>query len=262
MESTTLHGHCYVGRCVGAPQHLPFQACAQARQSPRRVLERYVRSRARAPACAFLQHYAGLAAHFCALQCRAASAAGSLNDPSTGAKPQNATNLAWALSTMRHQPSGAFSERLQAILLDGIKKDPDHIHPQNIGDMLQALAVLRLPCIDGLEEACEAWMRAHVQVLLPHHILAYLNVRPRLCSARPPTACLLRARALSPGLVIHSFVLNEPPPTCSFSHTSLEQAATASKCNALVAHKSGATRGASSLRVHLRCLCKRALHRK
>jgi hypothetical protein len=97
-----------------------------------------------------------------------------------GTVPQNASNLLWALSTMRFRPGPEFAARLQAVLLEGLRDEPDSIHPQNIGDVVQALAVLRLEPIEGLEEACDKWMRNHVQLLLPNHILSYLNVRPGL----------------------------------------------------------------------------------
>ena len=42
---------------------------------------------------------------------------------------------------------------------------------------LQGLAVLRLDTVPGLDEACTAWMRKHTPLLLPNHILAFLNVR-------------------------------------------------------------------------------------
>ena len=100
-----------------------------------------------------------------------------LKDISAGAVAQNASNLLWALSTMRYRPSADFSDRLQTILLDTLQKQPDKIHPQNIGDLVQALAVLRLQPKDGLLDACAAWMEGHVNLLLPNHILAYLNVR-------------------------------------------------------------------------------------
>jgi hypothetical protein len=89
-----------------------------------------------------------------------------------GANAQNACNLLWAMSTTRVRPSATFTRRMQQILLNTITKEP-----QNIGDMVQALAVLRRPAVEGLLDACDGWMRSHCRLLLPNHILAYLNVR-------------------------------------------------------------------------------------
>ena len=86
----------------------------------------------------------------------------------------------WALSTMRHRPSEEFSNDLQQILLSAVKDDPDQVHPQNIGDLVQALAVLRLPVVEGLLPACEDWMVKNIDSLLPLHVFAYLNVRSQL----------------------------------------------------------------------------------
>lgn len=94
-----------------------------------------------------------------------------------GTTAQNACNLLWALSTMRFQPSAKFSQMLQRVLLNAFDNAPHSIHPQNIGDMMQSIAVLRLQAHKGLLGACDAWMRRHVEFLLPSHILAYLNVR-------------------------------------------------------------------------------------
>ena len=98
---------------------------------------------------------------------------------------QNACNLAWALSVMRHRPSVPFFDSLQLKLQAALREEPSTVHPQNIGDMLQALAVLRMPLAGELAEDCRAWMRDNVQRLLPNHILAYLNVRPPCLPAFP-----------------------------------------------------------------------------
>lgn len=90
---------------------------------------------------------------------------------------QNACNLAWALSVMRHRPSVPFFNGLQLKLQKALRDAPATVHPQNVGDMLQALAVLRMPLADGLASDCRAWMVDNVARLLPNHILAYLNVR-------------------------------------------------------------------------------------
>jgi hypothetical protein len=105
-----------------------------------------------------------------------------------GSTAQNVCNLAWALSTMRFQPSPKFSQMLQTVLLKFLNKAPHTIHPQNIGDMLQSIAVLRLHVHKDLLAACDAWMRLHVGFLLPNHILAYLNVRISLSSVLPKLA--------------------------------------------------------------------------
>jgi hypothetical protein len=70
---------------------------------------------------------------------------------------------------------------LQNTLLTHLEKSPEVIHPQNIGDMVQALAVLRIPAHEKLLPACSAWMKDHIKLLLPNHILAYLNVRAPQC---------------------------------------------------------------------------------
>ena len=93
------------------------------------------------------------------------------------ATAQNASNLMWALSTMRHRPSETFAYSMQNILLAQMSAAPQTIHPQNVGDMIQALAVLRLQLVDNFLSACDSWVSANIKMLLPNHILAYLNVR-------------------------------------------------------------------------------------
>lgn len=110
---------------------------------------------------------------------------------------QGASNLLWALSTMRHRPSEEFANRMQHVLLSQIKAAPETVHPQNIGDMIQALAVLRLPLVDGLAAECEAWVAKNIEVLLPNHILAYLNVRGPLSMRFIGTCLQPRAHSVS-----------------------------------------------------------------
>eukprot|EP00892_Ulva_mutabilis_P001551 jgi/Ulvmu1/11397/UM075_0059.1 len=93
----------------------------------------------------------------------------------TDTTAQNACNAVWAMSMMRFRPSTQLSDFMQGVLLATLEGDPAAVHPQNIGDMVQALAVLRLEPREGLLEACEAWMRAHIALVLPNHIVAYLN---------------------------------------------------------------------------------------
>lgn len=45
--------------------------------------------------------------------------------------------------------------------------------------------MLRLEPREGLLEQCEAWMLANTSIMLPNHIVAYLNVRPPAIEARP-----------------------------------------------------------------------------
>lgn len=177
---------------------------------------------------------------------------------------QNATNTLWAFATLRHRPSGAFSDFLQDRIQDTVKAeleasetttadldgglaalleppgsadaasgDPGHtfsgmsdrstdskldiaagaathvqdkVHPQNIGDALQALAALRIAARPALREACAEWMRRNERALLPAHILAYLNVRSRLADSdrSPPfplTRCYVGAQKTARQLV-------------------------------------------------------------
>jgi hypothetical protein len=90
---------------------------------------------------------------------------------------QNACNLLWALASFRHRPSDAFSMFLQDRIRQSLQQSPAIVHPQNIGDTLQALAALRVPAQLELMQACAVWMRDNQRILLPNHILAYLNVR-------------------------------------------------------------------------------------
>lgn len=78
---------------------------------------------------------------------------------------------------MRFQPSEQFATFLQTTLERVIVKQPRTIHPQNIGDMVQALAVMRREPQQRLLDASDTWMRANVHRLLPNHTVAYLNVR-------------------------------------------------------------------------------------
>ena len=43
---------------------------------------------------------------------------------------------------------------------------------------VQALAVLRLEPREGLLAACDEWMSSNIALMLPNHIVAYLNVCP------------------------------------------------------------------------------------
>lgn len=54
------------------------------------------------------------------------------------ATPQNVCNAAWAMSMMRFRPQQAFAERLQRVLHEALDAAPAVLHPQNIGDMVQA----------------------------------------------------------------------------------------------------------------------------
>ena len=85
--------------------------------------------------------------------------------------------MAWAMSMMRYRPSEDFAAFMQTTLRDLIVSQPRSIHPQNIGDMVQALAVMRYTPQPGFLKASETWMRANLHRLLPNHIMAYLNVR-------------------------------------------------------------------------------------
>jgi len=88
---------------------------------------------------------------------------------------QNACNLAWGMAQLRHRPAPAFADRLQARLLAGLTASPAAIHPQNVGDMLQAIGTWRYAPAPGLLEASHAWMLAHTHLLVANHALAYLN---------------------------------------------------------------------------------------
>jgi hypothetical protein len=85
--------------------------------------------------------------------------------------------MAWAMSMMRFQPSAEFSHFLQQTLQRHIMHYARTIHPQNIGDMVQALAVMRREPWPALLEGADKWMRSNKHRLLPNHTVAYLNVR-------------------------------------------------------------------------------------
>ena len=97
-----------------------------------------------------------------------------------GTNAQNVCNMAWAMSMMHYQPSQKFANFMQRTLHIHITQSPRSIHPQNIGDMVQAMAVMRRAPQESLLVAAEDWMRANVHRLLPNHIVAYLNVRNRI----------------------------------------------------------------------------------
>lgn len=78
---------------------------------------------------------------------------------------------------MRFQPSQKFSHFFQTTLHHWIDTQPKLIHPQNIGDMVQALAVMRREPSQTLLYAADKWMHVNVHLLLPSHIVAYMNVR-------------------------------------------------------------------------------------
>lgn len=81
------------------------------------------------------------------------------------------------MSMMRFQPSEQFATFLQTTLQRIIEQEPRSIHPQNIGDMVQALAVMRREPQAALLSTADRWMRSNVHRLLPNHTVAYLNVR-------------------------------------------------------------------------------------
>lgn len=100
------------------------------------------------------------------------------SDCAAEAHAQNVCNCIWAMSIMRFQAEEAFTDFLQATLHTTLEQQPGTIHPQNIGDMVQALAVMRRKPHPGLLAACDRWMSRHSHMLLPNHLVAYLNVRP------------------------------------------------------------------------------------
>lgn len=67
---------------------------------------------------------------------------------------------------------------------------------------LQALAVLRLEALPGLEEASAAWMQQHLPLLLPNHILAYLNVRGQTVLCLPDVPDTLLCTSLPGGALL------------------------------------------------------------
>lgn len=81
------------------------------------------------------------------------------------------------MSMMRFQPSEQFASFIQRTLQQKVMHHPREIHPQNIGDMVQALAVMRCEPQKTLLSTADRWMRANTRKLLPNHTVAYLNVR-------------------------------------------------------------------------------------